>query len=487
MALLELAVHHVVVPLGCRRPGAGRTGVLRRGLRPESGGAALAPASQRAELGGGLQGRGASSAQQAAQLVEVPGDRLPLPGEVVHLALRGAPGPLGLRPRLGQHALGVQPSLGQGLVGVAAGVGHQRLGLLVGVAAGGLGGVQGLGRPGLGGTGPTLGLPDQGLHLVDGRVVTVGGLALGLLTRLGELHVQVGALLAGLGADALDQLLRLGPRDVRVVAGRGAQLIGLPLGGDPHLGGLAVGGGAEPSHVALGGGPLLGGVLFRGRDQPGGLALGALDELVGPALRVGPDLVGLAVRGVQQLLGLAGGGRAALGHGVLGGGSELRDLQAGLGPHRLGVVRGLGDHVGGLLLGEAEQLLDPGPEPGVRRPLALAQLPVGLRQLAGQLHGPGVEVLDPGTGLPEGALEVAQPGLHLAAVVAAHDDGELVLVGVAHCGAPRRGWGGFGPGRGEPSRRRRADRARRRAGRKARRRAAPAPPAPRRSPSGGRR
>jgi hypothetical protein len=224
-----------------------------------------------------------------------------------------------------------------------------------------------------------------------------------------------------------------------VPAGSTEQVVGLPLRRDPDLGRLALRGGAEPGDVALGGGTPLGGLLLGGGHEPGRDALGTLDQLVGAAARVGGDLVGLVARAVQGFLGLAGRGGAALGDGVLRGGTQLGGLEASLGPHDLGVLGGLGDHVGGLLLGQAEQLLDARAETGVRRPLALAELAVRLGQLAGELHGAGVQVLDPGACLADRTFQLAQAGLHLAAVVPAHDDGEHALAGVAHCGAPRHG------------------------------------------------
>ena len=146
-----------------------------------------------------------------------------------------------------------------------------------------------------------------------------------------------------------------------------------------------------------------------GRDRAldaRGLALGGPDELLRPALRGQQRALRLGRRGRAHLFGLATSGRDELGDLVLGAGAQLARRQLGAGQRvgRLGVR--LGHDVGRLLLGRAQQLLDARAEPRVRRALGLAELPVRLGELAGDLHGAAVELLDLGACVGEGLLEV---------------------------------------------------------------------------------
>ena len=75
-------------------------------------------------------------AEQLAHLGQVAGDAVLLPGELVDLALRGGPAAFGVGLGLGQQLVGLGLGLGDDLVGVLLRVADQLPGVLVGVAPG---------------------------------------------------------------------------------------------------------------------------------------------------------------------------------------------------------------------------------------------------------------------------------------------------------------------------------------------------------------
>src|SRR5690606_37139402 len=165
-----------------------------------------------------------------------------------------------------------------------------------------------------------------------------------------------------------------------------------------------------------------------GRDRAvdtSGLALGRAYELLGATLRRGQGGLGLRGGGCPDLVRLAACGRKHLGDLVLGPGPELArgELRACESVGGLGVR--LGDDVARLFLGAAQELLDARAEPRVRRPLGLPQLAVRLGELARDLHGLLVELLDLGAGLGERLLERGDARVYVGLVVPAHDGREL--------------------------------------------------------------
>ena len=154
---------------------------------------------------------------------------------------------------------------------------------------------------------------------------------------------------------------------------------------------------------------------------------------MGAGLGIGESSRGLPLGTGAQLTGLAAGvgqeGRrfrgAALGE-VLGIGP--RAGQQGIG---LGV--GLGQHGGALLLGAAQQLLDPRAQAGVGRLVGLPQATLSISQLAGQRHGALVKAGDLTTRVGQLARELLQFPINLSAVVAAHRDGKFAVF-LSHVG-----------------------------------------------------
>src|SRR5690606_36962887 len=161
-----------------------------------------------------------------------------------------------------------------------------------------------------------------------------------------------------------------------------------------------------------------------------GLALGGAHELLGAALRAqqralglgrarGPDLLGLEARAVEELGDLVLGARAHLARGELRAGHDVGRLR----------VR-LGEDVRRLLLRRAQELLDARAEARVGRAVRLAELALGVGELARELHGAGVGGLDARPRVLHRLLQLRELCLDLDAVVAAHRDGEeRALVG----------------------------------------------------------
>ena len=172
------------------------------------------------------------------------------------------------------------------------------------------------------------------------------------------------------------------PHLVRLALGGGEDLVPLPLGDRLALRHLALGGGAQLGDVPLGGGALLRDLVVGGGAQLGDLALGGGGQLVRLAPRGGADRVGLALRRAAHVVGLALGVGAQLGGLVLGRGPQLGPVNLG---GRLDLVglgpRGL-DQLGGLLLGQPQQLLDARAKPGIGRPFLLLDLPLRVVQVA---------------------------------------------------------------------------------------------------------
>ena len=107
----------------------------------------------------------------------------------------------------------------------------------------------------------------------------------------------------------------------------------------------------------------------------------ARGQLVRLAAGAGLDRVGLTLGRAALIVGLALGVRPELGRLVLGRGAQLSRVDLGGCLELVGGRTGLLHDLRGLLLGEAEQLLDPGTQAGVRRPLLLSELTVRLGQL----------------------------------------------------------------------------------------------------------
>ena len=149
-----------------------------------------------------------------------------------------------------------------------------------------------------------------------------------------------------------------------------------------QLGHLALGGGPQLGDVALGGGPLLGHLVIGGGAELGHLALGGGGQLVGLAPGGGADGVRLALGRAAHVVGLTLGVGPQLGRLVLGRRPQLGavNLRGGLDLVRLG-PRGLHE-LGGLLLGQPQQLLDAGAKAGVGGSLLLLDLPLRILQIA---------------------------------------------------------------------------------------------------------
>jgi hypothetical protein len=162
-------------------------------------------------------------------------------------------------------------------------------------------------------------------------------------------------------------------------------------------------------HLVIGGGP-----------QLGDLALGGGGQLVGLAPGAGADAVGLALSRAALVVGLALGVGAQLAGLVLSRGAQLGRLDLGCGVELVGGRAGLLDDLSGLLLGEPEQLLNPGAQPGVRRTLLFLELPVCVGKFLLQSLGL-VPVL------PQIAVNLLQVLVDLMRVITPHDPGEVTL------------------------------------------------------------
>jgi hypothetical protein len=147
------------------------------------------------------------AAEQLAQLGEVTGDRVLLPGEVVDLALGCDPGPFGLCLGLRQQLIGLGLGLGDDLIGVLLGVADELLAVLVSVATGLVRLGTGLRGALLRGGRALLGLGDELLRGGLCRRQPLGLLPLGLLTACGELDLELGLGLRPLGFALLQDAL----------------------------------------------------------------------------------------------------------------------------------------------------------------------------------------------------------------------------------------------------------------------------------------
>ena len=220
-------------------------------------------------------------------------------------------------------------------------------------------------------------------------------------------------------------MLGLLPLRRRLGLGARTQLARGALGGDAQLRGLVLDAGPQRAELALE-------ELRRSLSSVVmALWIRAASRSADPtsflrlALRSQQRALGLGRRGRAHLFGLATSGRDELGDLVLGAGAHLSRRQLGAG-QRVGRLRvRLGDDVRRLLLGGAQQLLDARSEPRVRRALGLAELPVRLRELSGDLHGAAVELLDLGACVGKRLLEVRDARVNRLAFVSAEvDDGE---------------------------------------------------------------
>ena len=297
------------------------------------------------------------------------------------------------------------------------------LGVLIGVPAG-LVGLRGrLGRALLGGGGPLLGLGDQLLRGGLGGGEALGLLALGLFPARREGDLELGLGLSPLRLALLQDPLRLAAHLVGLPLGGGEDLIPLALGGGLQLRDLALGAGPQLGDVALSRGPLLRHLVVGRGPQLGRLTLGGVGQLVGLAPGGRPDRVGLALGRAAQVVGLALGVRAQLGGLVLGAGPQLGRVDlAG----RLDLVRfrpGRLNQLGGLLLGEPQQLLDASSETGIRGTLLLPDLAVSIGQLPLQGCGLLTVLAHLGFNLPDVLID-------LMTVITPHHRRELARRGL---------------------------------------------------------
>ena len=150
-------------------------------------------------------------------------------------------------------------------------------------------------------------------------------------------------------------------------------------------------------------------------------------------------------------------GREDLGGLVLRAGTDLArgKLGTGDGVGRLSVR--LRDDVRRLLLGGPHELFDARAETGVRRAFGLTELALRVRELSAHLERLLVERRDLGARGVELLGEAGDLAVDLAAVVAAHDDGEQRTVfghdepsasGVEHRVRRSAGWSSSTPARG---------------------------------------
>ena len=160
--------------------------------------------------------------------------------------------------------------------------------------------------------------------------------------------------------------------------------------------------------------------MVGGGPQLGDLALGGGGQLVGLAPRAGPDAVGLALGGAALVVGLALGVGPQFGNLVLGRRPQFRRLDLGRRVELVGAGPGLLHYLGGLLLSEPQQLLDPGAQAGVGRPLLFLKLAVRVGEFLLQRLGL-VPVL------AEVGIHLLQVLVDLMRVVATHDPGKVAL------------------------------------------------------------
>jgi hypothetical protein len=191
----------------------------------------------------------------------------------------------------------------------------------------------------------------------------------------------------------------------------------LPLGGRAQLGDLPLHRGPYLRRLVVGHRPQLVRLPLGRRRQLACLPKRRI-QLASLPPRRRQDPVGLALRRLAQIIGLAPGGRPQLRGLVLRRGPQLRGARF---RRRLQLVRrraGFLNDLCDLLLGEAEQLLDPRTRPGITRAVPLPQLaglcfqlPVALIDLMAAIaadHGdrlPG-DLTGYGTGLGN------SPGIH---------------------------------------------------------------------------
>jgi hypothetical protein len=253
--------------------------------------------------------------------------------------------------------------------------------------------------------------------------------ALGLLPPLGQLQLQRLQVLVALVASVGEQLGRLG-----------ALLLGLPRGLGPQLSDLPLGGGPQRRHLALHGRLELGDLVRGHRAQLLGLPLRVRPQRVRFAPGLHPDLGRLPLsRGAHTARFTLGPGlhRRSLGAGLVG---DLAGLQPSRGQNALRLPLGLAAVIVGLLLGEPEDLLDPGAQTGEGGSVVLLELLVGVGELLLErveallgLAEPTLRVVHPLLGLSSSLLRLGEGGyqplqvvIHLVAVVATKHDGEVV-------------------------------------------------------------
>jgi len=125
--------------------------------------------------------------------------------------------------------------------------------------------------------------------------------------------------------------------------------------------------------------------------ERGDLPPGRRGQLPGLAPGGRPDGLGLPPGRAAQVLGLPLGAGPQPGHLILGRGAQLAGIRLSRRLQLADCRAGLLEDLGGLLLGEPQQLLDPRTKLGGGGLLQLPKPPVGLGQLASR--GPGLLVV----------------------------------------------------------------------------------------------
>ena len=307
--------------------------------------------------------------------------------------------------------------LGQQLAGVPRRGGHQLPRALLGLPPGLPGLRAGPRRPLLSHRGPLLGIGDQLLRGRPRPREPLRLVPLGFLTPGRELDVELGLGPSLLRVALLQDLLRLAAHLIRVPPGGGEDLIPLPLARRHELCDLPLGGGAELGDLPPGRGPRPGQLMVGHGTQRGDLPPGRRGYPGGRPAGGRPDSLGLPPGQAAQVPGLPLGAGPQRGHLVPGRGAQLAGIRPGRRLQLADCRAGLPQDLGGLLLSEPQQPLDPRTKLSGGGPLQLPQPPAGLGQLAPR--GPGLLVVLAGL-----VLQLPDVLLDLTAVIATHHHAE---------------------------------------------------------------
>jgi hypothetical protein len=179
-----------------------------------------------------------------------------------------------------------------------------------------------------------------------------------------------------------------------------------------------LGGGAQLGDVPLDRRPLLRDLVVGGGPQLGHFPLGGRRQLVCLTPGPGLDRIGLALRRRPLLVGLPLGVGSQLGRLVLGRRPDFRRVNLGRRVELVGGRPGLLRDLGGLLLGQPQQLLNARAQASVGGPLLLPDLPVRVGQLL-------LQRLNLLAVLAHLAVKLLEVFVNLMRVVAAHHPREL--------------------------------------------------------------